>query len=416
MDDKIWVELYKMAGNPPLNPVFVGFNLNLDRIIYVSRKLLESPEFMSAEFMELRLHLIHSMERCTAGEWFVPDLVQYARYTDFFKKTGSLTMGGQAGIAVLHLARLGIPNVICIAPFMGQETRDLLEKGGVKVPGDVSCNGTCQDVIHLVFEYKPGLVPLADGALARDNRFIASPEKTGENILLTEGTLAAILPCISSCTRAFLSGYQYLRKEGEFIRAAHQVLEFKKNNPDLRVHIECVSVTDEHVIAGIVHHILPAADSAGMNEHELSLMLEYACETSRNNRNAGHGTPASMAQGILVLAKKTGLARVHLHTFGYYLLVIRKDRTVPEDSRTALLYASEVVAAAAGGTGSCISAIGKEAVRQIQEVFGPERSPGIFQIENYWLIVIPTHIAENISKTSGLGDILSSTAFVADIF
>jgi ADP-dependent phosphofructokinase/glucokinase len=416
MDEGTWAALYEKTGTPLLHPVFVGFNVNLDRIINVSRELLESAEFRQGELKELRLHMVHSMVHCTAEEWFVPDPVQYVRFTGYFSKTGSLALGGQAGIAALHLAKLGNPNVICIAPEMGQKTQRMLKNGGVQVIEIPSREGAGPDTVHLVFEYKPGLVPLAEGVMARDNRFIASPRKTGKNTIMPEKSLSDTLPRVSTCTRAFLSGYQYLQEECEFIQAADQIRLLKENNPDLRVHIECVSVTDERVLAGIVHHILPSADSAGMNENELSLMVDGTKEPNRDTGKPDKTTPASLLRGMLKLAEQTGLARIHLHTFGYYLLVIRKDRCVPTDSQAALLYAARVVAEAAGGTATSVSTSGQEAVNQVADVFGPEQSPGIFLQGDYYLIIVPTLIAKNISKTAGLGDILSSTALVADLF
>jgi ADP-dependent phosphofructokinase/glucokinase len=416
MDSEIWTELYNRAGTPELHNVLTGFNVNLDRIIQVSHELLESPALVDGELRELRSRLIHSMELCTAEEWFVSDRARYTGYLDYFSEAGPLTVGGQAGIAAVHLASLHIPVVICTAPSLGGKTREILTKSGVQVLGDSAPGQAALDSIHLVFEYKPGLVPLAGGALTRDNRFIASPGKSSGNTLLSEKSLADVLCGISSCTRAFLSGYQYLQGEGEFYHAARQIRAIKANNPAMKVHIECVSVTEARVIAGIVHHILPSADSAGMNEHELSLMLNDIRGVSGAGGTMDTRTAPGLVHGMVALAKETGLARVHLHTFGFYLLVIKKDCGSPEKSRAALLYAAQVVATAAGGTGTRISPAGLAAVGQIRQVFGKEQAHGIFLHEGYYLIIIPTLIAENISKTSGLGDILSSTAFVADPF
>jgi ADP-dependent phosphofructokinase/glucokinase len=309
-----------------------------------------------------------------------------------------------------------MPDVVCVAPSMGTMTQTMLEKEGVRVPERDDGEEIFPDSVHLVFEYKPGIIPLIEGAMARDNRFIASPKKKGENTILQKRTLDRILPAISPCTRAFLSGYQYLTGEDEFIRAAGQIRAFKENNPDLRVHVECVSVTDTGVLLGIVQHILPAADSAGMNESELVHLLNVASSVSRKPVETEKRSPVGLVQGLLELATKTGLARLHLHTFGYYILVMKKDRGVPEDSRTALLYAAKVVAAAAGGTGSRISPAGIAAIDQMEGMFGTQQSPGVFLHENYFVILIPTLIAESIQKTVGLGDIISSTALVADRF
>ena len=52
----------------------------------------------------------------------------------------------------------------------------------------------------------------------------------------------------------------------------------------------------------------------------------------------------------------------------------------------------------------------------IREMFGPDETPGIFKENNRIVIFVPTYISQNVQKTTGLGDILSSTALVADTF
>ena len=79
------------------------------RIIPVTRVLLDSAEFQRGALTGLRSHLLRSMEHCTAEEWFVADPVQYARFMDHFSGSGSLALGGQAGISALHLTRLDLP-------------------------------------------------------------------------------------------------------------------------------------------------------------------------------------------------------------------------------------------------------------------------------------------------------------------
>jgi ADP-dependent phosphofructokinase/glucokinase len=120
--------------------------------------------------------------------------------------------------------------------------------------------------------------------------------------------------------------------------------------------------------------------------------------------------------GALELCRVLDLKRLHVHTFGYYILIIRGDTVDAGRSRNALLYAAREVATAAGGTGTGISADGISAVMMAEQSFGPPVSPGIFKEDSCWILVVPTLIARGITKSSGLGDILSSTAFVADEF
>lgn len=401
-DLDLWEREYASLKVPALNPVMTGFNVNIDRIITVSRDLLDSLTPATGSMAEFRKRLVHSMEHCTAEEWIVDDPGSYRDITGYFSSGGSLALGGQAGIAAAHLARLGAPGVTCVAPAMGENTVRMIKASGAGVLGQA----TGMDMVHTILEYSPDLIPLAEGAIPRNNRFIVSPRKSAGTTILTDNALAALIPRLSACTRAFLSGYQYLKTETEFREAAAQIQTIRAANPDIRVHIECVSATDPAVNSAIVHHILPVADSAGMNENELTLL----------KTKAGDRSPAGLAQSILELARETRISRIHLHTFGYYLLVIRKDRAVAETSRAALMYAALVVAKAAAGTGTGISPKGIEAVREIAGAFAPGAGPGIFTDGDYLIIAVPTMIATGITRTVGLGDILSSIAFVADRF
>ena len=401
-DIMYWEERYRTVRQPRLGPVLTGFNVNIDRIVTVDHALLESPALHAGSLRDLRERLVRSMEQCTAAEWIIGDLLVYRDITEFFSRSGTPALGGQAGIAACHLAALGAPDVLCIAPSLGPEEARLLRQGGVTLAGPESPGGA----VHTILEYSPGLVPLMEGAVPRNNRFIVSPRKSSGNTLLPDDVMSALLPKISACSHAFLSGYQYLSTDREFRQGAAQIRAMKQANHDLRVHIECVSATDPAVNAGIVRHILPAADSAGMNENELSLLL---------GRPAGP-SPEALVRDMIGLADRTGLARIHLHTFGYYLAIQRNDCTIPEVSQDCLLFAARTAAAYAGGTGSSVTPSGLRAVNQVASVFDAGEIPGISTRGTYLILGIPALVATGITKTVGLGDVISSTAFAAEPF
>jgi ADP-dependent phosphofructokinase/glucokinase len=416
MNNDTWQKLYQNVRTPQMNPAVVGFNVNLDRIITVTPALLQSPLLSQPDLFELRSRLLHSMQTCTAEEWFVTDWSRYQQFTHAFSDTGSLAIGGQAGIAAVHLASIGVPDVLCITHSAGPDTKKILINAGVRVL-DINPQRTDPpDEIHLVFEYPPGLVPVAEGVVPRNNRFIASPAYDPESALIPGDSGDAVISRVSAYTRVFLSGYQYLSLAGEFARAADQILRMKKNTSRMRVHVECVSVTDDAVIGGFARHILPAADSIGLNEHELLLLLHHLIPQEPGYGISGHLSPVQLVKGALLVCRKSGLRRLHLHTFGYYVLVIRADCSQPDESLNALLFASLTTVHAAQGSSTEISPVGIGALEQIEEAFGPQRSPGIFPVDTHTIIIIPTIIAHDIKKSSGLGDILSSTAFVADRF
>ena len=416
MDTIIWQKLYDNASSLPGIPTIVGFNVNLDRIITVDTELLRSDLFNLPGLSELRSRLLHSMQTCTAEEWFVTDPQMYQQFTHLFADFGHLVIGGQAGIAAVHLSSLRISDVLCIAHSVGPDTKKLLDNAGVRLLDLKEVNGPSTDTIHLIFEYPPGLVPVADGVIPRNNRFIVSPVHIPESVLIPGDNRDAFNVEISMYTRAFLSGYQYLRTDEEFRHAADSILLMKKNNALMRVHVECVSVTDDMVINGFIHYILPVADSIGLNEHELVLLLH-----GLDSHNSEQGifeiwSPVQLVNGALEVCKKSGLKRLHLHTFGYYVLVLRNDCAQVDISLNALLYAAQAVARAAQGTHREISPAGISAYEEVNKKFGPHISPGVFRKDTHTILMIPTIIVQNITKSSGLGDILSSSAFVTDRF
>jgi len=408
--------MYQNVRAPRLQNVVVGFNVNLDRIIPVTPELIASPVFARPDLAKLRSRLTSSMQYCTAEEWFVSDPSQYRLFTRAFSDNGSLAVGGQAGIAALHLSTIGVKRIVCAAPAIGTDAAGMLSAAGVVIPDFDTGHTDPAENTHLVFEYSPGLVSLAEGVVPRNNRFIVSPVHDPGSVIIPEKSMDLFLAQVTSCNRAFLSGYQYLRSGRGFALAADQIQRMKKRNSGLRVHIECVSVTDEEILGGFVRHILPVADSVGMNEHELFLLLDFLDLSQVKGRKTGNLTPVQIAEGAVGICRNLGLARLHLHTFGYYVLVLRRDCADAHESLNALLFASRVAANAANGTFTEISGKGMRALGRIAGRYGHELSPGIFPAESFLIVIVPTIIARNIKKTVGLGDILSSTAFVADPF
>src|SRR5208337_665943 len=413
MEDRTWYDLYRDLEQPTLGRTVVGFNVNIDRIVPGTADLLASLPQMQGELAVFRNRLYHAMQTCTADELFVRDTTVYGEFIHHF--SGNSTIGGQAGIAAVQLASAGAPEVICITPSMGVTTRVILREAGVTIPGPERVSSEQPDTVHLVLEYSPGLVPLAPGAVARNNRFIVSPLHDPSTILLNEEIIGEFRKAAAFCDRAFLSGYQYLTSDREFSIAADQLLVAKKQNPHLRIHAEWVTVADDEITRRFVRYILPHASSLGLNEQELGFV--YRCMNPAVSQNHGQaaGSAATLAQQALEICQSTGLVRLHLHTFGYYMAVC-KDPSCPEKTRDALLFASRTIAQSAGRAEPGMVLEGRKALEDSAAAFGREVSPGIFHSGKYHVIVIPSLIVQGVTKTAGMGDRISSLAFAADPF
>jgi len=413
----IWEDLYHSVWIPQINPVLTGFNANIDRIIPVDTGTMRSfKRNTGPAFDAVFDRLIHSMRYCSADEVFISEPSVYNTLVDIFSKSGTLMIGGQAGIAAVHLRKFGIHSVTCAVPGAGPLTCDMLQGAGVIPLAFGSAAENRSDTIHLIFEYPPHLVPVADGVVPRSNRFIVSPVHPPSTVLIPDDAQDAFFNRTASCQRAFLSGYQYLRTEQEFISAARQLQQIRNTNPLMRTHLECVSFADRFVLTMMLRHTIPHVDSIGLNEYELKLLMN----TLRGMDNEPAGSlplsPVACVRETIALADATGVPRVHLHTFGYYILIIKPGILQPEFSRNALLLAARVTADAAGGNEQILSQDGLSAYSAVRTALGTDQTTGIFGVGDRQVVLVPTFISQNINKTTGLGDILSSTAFVADQF
>ena len=417
MDAGVWENLYQSLQVPRMDPVMTGFNANIDRVIPVTPDILGTFEHLAVYGSGAVLdRLKQAMRYCSADEVFISDPTVYSRLSEPFSRAGTLSIGGQAGIAAVHLHRLGIPSVTCAVPGAGPETCALLQHAGVipLVTGPEPADR--RDIVHLIFEYAPGLVPLADHVVPRSNRFIVSPVHDPSTVIIPGASVNAFLEQIAGCRRAFLSGYQYLRTDEEFAAAARQIRMIRGVHSLMRTHVECVTGADRSGMAMMLRHILPGADSVGLNERELGLYMHVLRGTDPASAGPPPSSPVACVRDAIALSDATGVLRVHLHTFGYYVLILKSGTMDPEVSRNALLLAARVTADAAGGGDTVLSREGLSAYAAVRDVFGPEESPGIFRYRDRIVLLVPAYISEKIRKATGLGDILSSTAFVADRF
>jgi ADP-dependent phosphofructokinase/glucokinase len=259
-------------------------------------------------------------------------------------------------------------------------------------------------------------VPVAEGVVPRSNRFIVSPVHDSSTIIIPKAFENSFLEQIATCRRAFLSGYQYLKTEQEFITAARQIRLIRRVHPCMRTHVECVSGADRDVMAMMLRHIFPHTDSIGLNERELGLFMHALRAPNPASPGVIPSSPVACVRDTIALAEATGVRRLHLHTYGYYILILKSEITQPEISRNALLFAARITADTAGLGDQVLSPEGLLAYAAIRDVFGPDELPGIFRNGERTVVFIPTYISHNIHQTTGLGDVLSSTAFVADRF
>ena len=417
MDAGEWEDLYRDVQGPEPEPVVTGFNANIDRIIPVTASLLSSLEKEAgAGFAVLRERLLHSMRYCTADELFISSRDGFSRFLEFFADQGSLALGGQAAIAAIQLHRIGMAPVTCVVPSAGPQLQKMLITAGIRPVSFGPGTAEYPDIVHLILEHRPGLVSPAEGVVPRSNRFIVSPVHDPSAAFVPAESEDFFLEQVAACSRAFLSGYQYLRTESDFAEAAGQLRRIRTVHSRMRTHVECVSGLQPEILSLMLRYILPATDSIGLNEHELGMYSRILGGPERSPPEDMPANVESLVNEAVALARSTGAARVHVHTYGFYLAILDPGVARPERSRDALVFAAREAAAAAGGGQVALSPEGLRAYEHIRTVLGPGEIPGVFRAGDRVVVVVPTPIAPHVRRTVGLGDILSSTAFVADPF
>ncbi len=100
-----------------MDPVITGFNANIDRVIQLTPDLLRSFEQRDVPGFEAILpRLKQSMRYSAADEVFIKEPSAYLELSEFFSHSGTLSLGGQAGIAAVHLRSIGVPSITCAVP------------------------------------------------------------------------------------------------------------------------------------------------------------------------------------------------------------------------------------------------------------------------------------------------------------
>ncbi|HSQ93552.1 MAG TPA: hypothetical protein VLL74_04585, partial [Methanoregula sp.] len=103
MELEPWPDLYRTLRTPRMEPVMTGFNVNLDRSIPVSQEVLDLLLRCHTELPGFLRRFWRSLRLCTADEFFVQDTARLLGFSSQFSRSGTLSVGGQAGIAALHL-------------------------------------------------------------------------------------------------------------------------------------------------------------------------------------------------------------------------------------------------------------------------------------------------------------------------
>ncbi|MFH0971318.1 MAG: ADP-dependent glucokinase/phosphofructokinase [Candidatus Micrarchaeota archaeon] len=367
-----------------------------------------------------------------------------------------IRMGGQAGIISNQLSQLQV-NTVCYSPILSRPQSRLFYKENLYFPKIIhdrlvfkkpraSFEATDPTKTNWIFEFKKG------DAIRFQNRQIVCPRS---NRLIVASRPAKYEPVFAaeiephlqeisgSFDVFFLAGFQSFqhKMDGRHFRNRLQTLIWQlkllRQNKRARFHIEYVAIHDPYLDKIIYPRLLQFFDSLGINEVETIHFLRRMGDRNLSHALERHESPHNYYRAILRIFHKYKLKRLHAHTLGYFLLLLRKDyagRRLPSEFVNSMLFASSVAdARALFGKAPFlpdlkklahlkISDIGIDAMKAMANALHPGRQEaerfmlnGIYDAGDHWLIMVPTAIVKP-KATVGLGDTISSVSFASEPF
>lgn len=385
-----------------------------------------------------------------------------------FDEADEHRMGGQSGIIANLLGRLDVKTIISI-PNLSPVQRRRFYKDNIYVP-TVDLSGDSNSLIlapaskttfdgaitkvNWIFEYEEGLhVNLRHNGeewniqAPRSNRLIIADRPPG----LIPGFSDEVRPFLpelgKTVERAILSGYQYLNKDNVEAQMEVELADlqaFVSQNPDLRMHWEYASIRDEVVRDKLMDTLKQVIHSFGCNEIELRTVLEDFGEEELVKAIKNEESGWNLYQGMRVVQEKLKLKRIHVHTLGYHMMCLDKDyssQVSRKSAMNALLFSALV-----GTAKTLVGAFTTRNIREL-ELHLASRNPvsykglrdmegvakemqmagmvsdyrdfmrtGCIKDKNQWVILVPSQLTASdlLKSTVGLGDSISSSAFVFD--
>ncbi|MFH1442800.1 MAG: ADP-dependent glucokinase/phosphofructokinase [Candidatus Micrarchaeota archaeon] len=367
-----------------------------------------------------------------------------------------IRMGGQAGIIANQLAQLQV-NTVCYSPILSKEQSKLYYKESLyfpvmqhdrlvfKKPRAAYREGDPTKT-NWIFEFRKGDRIRFGGhdiVCPRDNRLIVASRPKKYVPMFPEDLEEHLINISNSFDVFFLAGFQSFQKTmgGRHFRYRLQKLRRQlkvlKANRKARFHLEYVAIHDPVMDKVIYPSVLRMFDSFGINEVETVHFLKRLGNYGLADALERDESSVNYYKALRHIFHKFRLKRLHAHTLGYFLLLLRKDyvgRVLPAEFADSLLFASRVADARAffGRTPFYkdlrklphlrISQQGIAALKEFANGFIENKEMakrfllnGIFEADDHFLIMVPTALVKP-KATVGLGDTISSVAFASEPF
>lgn len=328
---------------------------------------------------------------------------------------GEEQLGGQGGIMANFLSKIGNRSAF-YTPFLSENIADLMESEVVyPVIDDTLTLQSIEDAVNSDRTKKNYIIEFEEESC----RLILSDSIRGFGPYFRKSVEEKLSETRGSIDRMLLSGFQ--DAEGN-IEAKYGKAEEQLKKIEVPKHLEFVS-KGEKKDKLMIENIAPHFDSVGMDEQELRHVSE-ALNIDLGEASLGHVYKASKE-----IIEETEVTRVHVHTLKFQCVVAKESYPVEaQDIRRGMLFGGlAAVSMAEKGEIPDMEDISfnsddmhlnrLEELEHFEDFFNLENflETGIAQIDGYTVVAVPTVIHEEPKRLVGMGDLISSGAFVAEI-
>ena len=398
--------------------VLTGFNANIDLLFDLEDLGLDlsdsDPELVDPvkSLSDLKSSLNYCIEN---GENSEVDGEEFYRK---IPEEGLRRIGGQAGIIANYLS--GFNNYVAFhTPLLSSELADMINDEVVSPVMDgklllkrvEKCVNTDRTKKNTIIQFKG----------EKTGRLIVSDKMRGFGPYFRSGVEENFDVLEEEIDRMILSGFQNVKGnfEAKLQKAANQLEDIGTEK-----HLEYVSMREEKSRM-IFEKILPKFDSVGMDESEalqLADLMDMEFEDDLEITEA-----YELGRKLL---EEHGLSRCHIHTYSYHVCVVEKDYRIDETRlKRAMLY-GEACAIQMADQGDIpdlqdmkkfeldgkhlhrLDPLEKLGHRLEEQNFARE---GVYSNPDIKVAAIPTLIHEDPKRVVGMGDIISSGAFTAEL-
>ncbi|MBP2143601.1 ADP-dependent phosphofructokinase/glucokinase [Methanococcus voltae] len=362
-------------------------------------------------------------------------------------------IGGQVGIIANLLSILNLEKIIAYTPLLSKKQSEMFENKGnhtnifypvlkkdnqdVKVSLENINNAYKDDEtkINRIFEYKEFDFEFNNEKIdiPRANRLILASRPENLRIDISDDIRNELPEMGKYIDCAIVSGYQSIKEkysdgktdEYYFKRAVEDIKLLKSKNPDLKVHLEFASVQNPELRKKIVEYLYPVVDCAGLDETEIANILNSLGYSEISEKILTDSKIEDVIGASKIVLEKYDLEMIQIHTIFYIMFICKKieDKTKNNIKIAQLKKSLEfaTILASTKAKNGLITSIEdlKMGLETPYNQYGDllidlvSNISNSSEFDNYNIVLVPSRIVKNPKSTVGLGDTISSGAFVS---